>query len=114
MILGVLILTAMVMLNLNSRLSELFKIRSQLAVAQAEYDVVLAENKRLKEKVAYAQSDQAVDEWARRQGHMAKPGDRVIVPIPDKNARYASTPAPILEPHQTENWEIWQMLFFGE
>jgi len=55
-----------------------------------------------------------VDEWAREQGHMAKPGDVVIVPIPPEGAQIMPTPMPTPTTIVAENWEVWQVLFFGE
>lgn len=111
---GVMVLIAFAMLNLNTRLAELFQIKNQLTAAELQHQRAVDENIRLKEKLAYAQSDKAVDEWARKQGHMALPGDQVIVPIPDGSVRIISTPAPVQEIAQASNWEVWQALFFGE
>lgn len=111
---GVLVIVGLLMMDMNSRLSELYRLKNQLEVVQAQYDEALAQNERLKEKVAYAQSDNAVDEWAREQGHMAKPGDVVIVPIPPEGAQIMPTPMPTPTTIVAENWEVWQVLFFGE
>ena len=84
LLIGVLIIVGFLMMDMNSRLSELFRLKSQLEIAQVQYDYAIEENLRLKDKIVYAQSDKAVDEWAREQGHMAKPGDEVIIPVPQK------------------------------
>ncbi|HPC05609.1 MAG TPA: septum formation initiator family protein [Anaerolineaceae bacterium] len=114
LLVGVLVIVGLLMMDMNSRLSELYRLKNQLEVVQAQYDEALAQNERLKEKVAYAQSDKAVDEWAREQGHMAKPGDVVIVPIPPEGAQIMPTPMPTPTTIVAENWEVWQVLFFGE
>ena len=45
---------------------------------------------------------------------MAKPGDKVVIPIPSSN----ETATPDLQPTPTvqpgENWESWWALFFEE
>ncbi len=114
LLVGVLIVVGLLMMDMNTRLAELFRLKSQLEVAQAQYDHAVEENLRLKEKIAYAQSEKAVDEWAREQGHMAKPGDVVIIPIPPKGAKPNPTPVPTPTTVVVENWEIWQVLFFGD
>ena len=114
LLVGVQVIVGLLMMDMNSRLSELYRLKNQLEVVQAQYDEALAQNERLKEKVAYAQSDKAVDEWAREQGHMAKPGDVVIVPIPPEGAQIMPTPMPTPTTIVAENWEVWQVLFFGD
>jgi cell division protein FtsB len=114
LLVGVLVIVGLLMMDMNSRLSELSRLKNQLEIVQAQYDEALAQNERLKEKVAYAQSDKAVDEWAREQGHMAKPGDVVIVPIPPGGAPIMPTPIPTPTTIVAENWEVWQVLFFGD
>jgi cell division protein FtsB len=114
LLVGVLIIVGFLMMDMNSRLSELFKLKSQLEIAQTQYDYSMRENARLKDKIAYAQSDKAVDEWAREQGHMAKPGDVVVVLIPPEGTQIIHTPTPVPTVVAAKNWEIWKVLFFGE
>ncbi|MEN6435235.1 MAG: septum formation initiator family protein [Anaerolineaceae bacterium] len=114
LLVGVLVIVGFLMMDMNSRLSELFRLKSQLEVAQTQYDYSVNENARLKDKIAYAQSDKAVDEWAREQGHMAKPGDVVVIPIPPEGTQIIPTPTPAPTVVEATNWEIWKELFFGE
>ncbi len=114
LLIGVLVLVGFLMMDMNSRLSELFRLKNQLEIAQGQYDYAVEENLRLKEKIVFAQSDKAVDEWAREQGHMAKPGDIVIIPVPPKDAKPVVTQVPTPVKVVAENWEVWRALFFGE
>lgn len=104
----------LVMMNLNSRLSEYFRLdseRDKLATQVGDLYVTRAAMDTL---VAYATSDQAVEDWARDEGHMAMPGDIVVIQI--TSAEQAQTPMVVETPtpRPVENWEVWWALFFGE
>lgn len=65
----------------------------------------------------YARSDAYVENWARNEGKMVKPGDVLVVPVPS-GLNLEATPIPELgvavettlpEP---EAWMLWWALFF--
>ena len=64
--------------------------------------------------VAYATSVAAVDNWARGEGYLVKPGDIRVIPLVPVNA----TPTPPITmmptPRIVEYQEVWYALFFGE
>ena len=64
--------------------------------------------------VGRRESDAAVEEWARVDGHYVQEGDLPVVPLaqPGELPVEASTPTPV--PTQMANWEVWWTLFFGE
>ena len=68
----------------------------------------------LQTQVAYAGSTNAVEEWARIDGHYIQDGDLPVVPLGQPGAPpvEAATPTPV--PTQMPNWEVWWNLFFGE
>lgn len=104
----------LLMMNLNSRLGEYFHLSSERDKMSTQVNEMLQTKAALQTQVAYATSDQAVEDWARNEAHMARQGDKVIIPVPDG----AATPVPVAQPTPTprpvENWEIWWALFFGE
>ena len=108
---GIFVLVLM-MMNLNSRLSEYFHLSSERDKLSTEVVQLQATKIALDTQVAYANSDLAVEDWARDEAHMAKPGDKVIVLLTAEN----STPEPEQQPTPTQsavqNWEIWWALFF--
>ncbi len=65
-------------------------------------------------EIAYANSDKAVEEWARSYERMVQPGDQVIIPLAPKDftpeTNYLATPTP----QSSEKWQIWWELLFGE
>jgi len=111
---AVVILLVMVMMNLNSRLSEYFHLDQERDKLSTQVGYLEVTRAALDTRVAYATSDQAVEDWARNEAHMAKPGDIVVVQITPHN----QTPAPELvitpTPRMIANWEVWWALFFGE
>lgn len=111
---GAVILLMMLMMNLNSRLGEYFRLareRDQLATQVAFERMTQAA---LETRVGYASSEQAVEEWARNDAHMIRPGDRFVVPV----TPVGQTPEPKIEitPTRTPvaNWQVWWALFFAQ
>ena len=102
------------MMDLNTRLSELFRLSAERDKIQTQVVELKHTRQVLITQVAYATSDVAVEEWARVEGHMSLPGDNVIIPLPPGDV----TPLPVQMPTPTmvslENWEVWQILFFGD
>ena len=63
------------LISLNARLSEYFKLTSQYSVMQTRISNLKGTQIGLQTQIAYAGSDKAVEEWARSYGHQALPGD---------------------------------------
>ena len=114
LILSLVVIVVFLMMDLNSRLSELFRLSSERDKIQTQVVELKQTRQVLITQVAYATSEVAVEEWARVEGHMSFPGDDVIIPLPPGDV----TPIPVQMPTPTmvpmENWEIWQILFFGD
>ena len=100
------------LLGLNSRLSELFRLSDQQTIMQTKVASLKNTDIALNTQIAIATSDLAVESWARDQGHMAQPGDMVIVPLQPSFAPQDLSYPPTKNPNQTENWQIWWDLFF--
>jgi cell division protein FtsB len=101
------------LLGLNSRLSELFRLSDQQILMQTKVASLKNTDIALNTQIAIATSDLAVEAWARDQGHMAQPGDMVIVPLPPSYATQALSFPAMKTPNPTENWQIWWDLFFA-
>ena len=100
------------LLGLNSRLSELFRLSDQQAIMLTKVTSLKNTNIALNTQIAIATSDLAVEAWARDQGHMAQPGDMVIVPLQPSYATQDFSYPPTKTPNLIENWQIWWDLFF--
>lgn len=104
----------LLVMDLNSRLSELSRLRSQrdqAATVVAELESTLSV---LKTQVEYARSEGAVEDWAYSEGKMVRPGEVLIIPLSPPG----TTPQPVLIPTPTvvpvQNWEIWMALILGK
>jgi cell division protein FtsB len=110
----VLVIFVYLMMDLNSRVTTLVRLTEQHAVINEQVDELESTQEIVSTQVAYATSVQAVDEWARVDGHLSKPGDHPIILIPPNNI----TPTPVVLPTSTpevvSNWQVWKALLFGE
>jgi len=108
------IVLVMLLLNFNQRMVLLSRLRDQENDLTQKYAQLEATRDTLKTELAYANSDEAVEAWARQEGGMIQQGDIPIVLLPASNA--VPTSVPTLESFidEIEKWEIWQELFFGE
>jgi cell division protein FtsB len=100
-------------LGLNSRLSELFHLSDQQMIMQTKVSSLKNTDIALNTQIAIATSDLAVEAWARDQGHLAQPGDVVIIPLPPSSAPQDLSIQAAKTPNVTENWQIWWDLFFA-
>ena len=106
-------LLMLIMMNLNSRLSEYFRMTGERDALATEVSNDYASVVALETRVAYATSNQAVDDWARNDAHMIRPGDQFVVPV----TPVGQQPEPVIVTTPTqrvvENYEVWWALFFG-
>jgi cell division protein FtsB len=107
------VLFIMVM-GLNSRISEYFQLTSQKNEMQARIKNLETTQVALKTQLAYSGSDKAVEEWARTYERMIQPGDQVIIPLPPGNVTPEINYLATTEPEKSENWQIWWDLFFSD
>jgi hypothetical protein len=101
------------LLGLNSRLSELFRLSDQQSIMQTKVIALKNTDIALYTQIAIATSDLAVEAWARDQGHMAQPGDAVIIPLQPSSATQETFLPPTKTPNSMEKWQIWWDLFFS-
>jgi len=104
----------LMVMGLNSRLSEYFQLNSQKNEMQARIENLESTQVALKTQIAYSASEKAVEEWARTYERMVQPGDQVIIPLPPDNVTPEFNYLAASEPENTENWQIWWDLFFSD
>jgi len=110
---GILILVFTV-LEFNRRLEELNTLNRQTEVMRAQVTQAVQTQIALQTQVAYAGSVNAVEEWARIDGHYIQDGDLPVVPLGQPGAPPVEAATPTAIPTQMPNWEVWWNLFFGE
>lgn len=110
---ALLFLLVMFVIEFNSRLEELNRLNEQREETRAAATQVMHTEIALQTQVAYAASTEAVEDWARTDGHYIQEGDQPVVPLaqPGSSPVIVDTPVPVPTPLQ--NWEIWWTLFFN-
>jgi cell division protein FtsB len=109
-ILGLALLVLLIR-DFNSRMADLRRLTVEHEHISAEVTSLAATKTYLEEQLEYAQSDDAVRQWAYEQGKLAQPGDIVVVPIPVEGEVEEAEPTPEPEPEIVQNWQLWLALF---
>ena len=110
---GILILILMV-IDFNARLEELNLLKKRAVAISTQATQAVQTQMALQTQVAYAGSDQAVQDWARSEGHYVQPSDQPVVPVGRAGATPAQSTEPTPVPTPMPNWQIWWNLFFGD
>ena len=110
---GILVLILMVM-DFNARLETLNLLRREQAVVSGHATEAVQTQGALQTQVAYASSDEVVNEWARTEGHYAQSGDQPVVPVGVPGEAPAALESPTPAPTPIPNWQVWWDLFFGD
>ena len=111
-ILILILLAVYLIIDLNTRLSTLGFLENQEATLQTDVENLQGTLDTVNDRINYAGSDTAVEEWARQQGLMRKEGDHVIIPLPGDYSTVTPTPFPEIIVTPAPNWEIWKSLIF--
>lgn len=112
-LIGLLVLSFFLLMDLNSRLGDLFRLTQIRDQYTTEVAALEATEMILVTKIAHATSQAALDEWSRLQ-KQGQPGDIPIVPLtaPNVTSQPKVLPTPTVRPIQ--HWERWWALFFGK
>jgi len=108
----ILFILFLMMLGLNARISEYFRLTGQKREMQARISNLEATSVALQTQIAFSESEKAVEEWARTYERDGLPGDIPIIPHPAQDVtpaiNYLDTPTP----DEKDKWMIWWELFF--
>jgi len=109
---GLVILVVLVV-DFNRRMSDLNRLTTQQSTVRAQGTQVMQTQVALVTEVAYANSTQAVEDWAYQDGHWTRPDEKPIGILAAGNV----TPTPVVAVAPADrplpNWRIWWELFFG-
>lgn len=113
LVVAAVVILVLVMMNLNSRLGEYYRLSSERDALSARVAELRVTHQVLETQLAYSQSDQAAEDYA-REAHMLREGEKLVVPLtPAGNP----TPTPVTvtaTPRAPLNWEVWWALFFDK
>jgi cell division protein FtsB len=111
---GGILLLLIVLFGFSRRIAEFSRLNGQLEREAARITELAATQEYLQDRIAYANSEAAVEEWARQDARWARQGDFPVIPLvpPDY------TPEPPSEEEAqtsaTSNFDAWwDWFFFG-
>jgi cell division protein FtsB len=111
-VIGIVVLVLLIW-DFNDRMAQLHRLTSEKDLVGAQTTQLVQTNAHLETQIAYATSETAVEEWAREDQRMEKPGDIPVVPLAPVNSTPVPTPTPAVTPKVVDNWELWMGLFFN-
>lgn len=111
LIIGGIILAAYLIMDFNSRIAEMHAFNAQKELVAATVTSLAIENLTLKTQIAEANSEAAVAKWAYQDGHMVRPGDVPVIPLPPIGGTPAPTPTLAATQSVVSNWQMWMYLF---
>ncbi len=112
-VLGLIIL-AYLLLDMNNRVETYLRLSAERDVIATQVAVLKTTEQALQTQISFANSDAAVEKWAREEAFMARPGDHPIIMIPDKNYTPQPTPQAIATKEVLQNWQVWAAVFFNQ
>ena len=110
MAVGVMVLILLIT-DFNSRMTELRRLSTERHRVSAQVTNLVQTKAALQTQIEEAKSDAAAIEWAYQEGHMAREGDNLIVPLAPAGSTPEPTPRPVATPQVIENWQVWLSLF---
>ncbi len=99
-------------LDFSRRIASAQRIQGAVVQLQQDLDREQARNAALKTELAYTQSDEYVEHWARSDMKMVRPGEHLVVPVGPTPAPVVATPAP--PPAPPPPWAVWWALLTGD
>jgi hypothetical protein len=107
-----LLLAVVLLIDFNRRMEELSRLSTNLEAVRAEGTAIMETQEALITQVAYATSDQAVEEWAYRN-KWVRVGEHAVQLEPSGSATTTPAPLPVTPTETPPNWQTWWELFFG-
>jgi hypothetical protein len=109
------IFLVLLIVDFNARLEALNKLEQRAELTRSEATQIAATQITLQTKVAYAGSDQIVEDEARGNDHMKQDGDHTVIVIGQGDTFLFTEPEPTPTPTaQRSNWDLWLEVLFGK
>jgi len=110
----VIVILVFLMMDFNNRMVRSLQLEKQEQLLISRVAALEQTKQQLQADIAYANSDRAVEEWAREEAKLINEGDVPIVLQPQSAAAAAPTPTPLAEVKALSRLEIWKQLFWGD
>ncbi len=108
------IILVFLLVDFNQRMVLLTRLRRQESQLTERYAQLESTRMALETELIYAQSDEAVERWAREDAMMIQEGDIPIVLLPPSTTIPTQSTPPLLILEEISKWEVWRELFFGD
>jgi hypothetical protein len=107
-----LIVALILLIDFNHRMEELNRLTDKLESVRAEGTAVMRTQEMLLTQVAYATSDDAVEQWA-YESKWVRVGEHPVELLPSGSVTATPEPVPVAQTQSLPKWQIWWELFFG-
>jgi cell division protein FtsB len=105
-------------INFSRRIADGKPLLDAYEKVKAEIEDLQLEQATLTSELEYVSGAAYVEQWARDNGKMVRPGERLIIPVPVGAMATATTPVNLAEQAfdsgipTSEPWHLWWSLFF--
>jgi cell division protein FtsB len=100
-------------LDFSRRVVSAQRIQAETARTREQVSYESTRQVELQDELAYAQSDAYVEDWARSDMKMVRPGEHLVIPIFPTPVP-AAPAAPEAPPAPPSPWTVWTTLLFGD
>jgi hypothetical protein len=107
-----LFVAVVLLIDFNRRMEELGRLTAKLDSVRAEGTSIMQTQEALLTQVAYATSDNAVEQWA-YDNKWVRVGEHPVVLVPAGSVTPTPEPQVVAQTESPPNWRIWWELFFG-
>ncbi|MFQ3537110.1 MAG: septum formation initiator family protein [Aggregatilineales bacterium] len=115
---SILAISLLLAINFSGRIAAGRQLNAQRQELLYNIETLQARATALRTELNFYASDAFIEEWARREGKMIKPGEVLVVPVPPLTTPTpirTATPLPeavIRRESAPSNFELWWQLFF--
>jgi len=110
-------LTISLVVDFGRKATASYRIHQEEVRLEQEVATLEARQRELKERKAIVQSDAFVEQWARQEMHLVRPGETAVMPIIPPHPQIAeiqeSGQAEAIGGRETPCWQVWWALFVG-
>ena len=109
----VLAVLVFMMMDFNNRMTVMLQLDRQERQLKTQKVELQQTKVKVEAEIVYANSDRALEEWAREEARLINEDDIPIIIVPGGSLK--PTPTPETKPQMAvmDTWEIWKELFFG-
>ena len=113
LLVAVIALLVLMMLDFNNRTRTMYALEAQQSMLETRQVLLQQTKDKLEAQIAYATSDQALEEWSREKNKQINSGDVPIILSAPEDVTPTPTPQPTQQTVNFSPCEIWRELIFG-